>query len=46
VVKGGRHVGEPVNLRYAFLGLSDPLMRNLYLLSLLTLSAGPSCGAV
>jgi len=30
------HVGEPVTLRYAFLGLSDHLMRNLYLLSLLT----------
>lgn len=30
------HVGVPVTLRYAFLGLSDHLMRNLYLLNLLT----------
>jgi len=30
------HVGEPVILRYAFLGSSGNLMRNLYLLSLLT----------
>ena len=29
-------VGEPVTLRYAFLGLSDHPVRNLYLLSLLT----------
>lgn len=38
VVKGCRqlHVGEPVTIRCTFLGLSDHLIRNLYLLSLLT----------
>jgi hypothetical protein len=38
VVKDSKqlHVGEPVTLSYAFLGLSD----NLYLLSLLTAEPG------